>query len=120
VPTELIRNYYGDYVAIYFEWMNFYIKWLLLPGGVALAITVLNSMFYKSGSHSPLNGLYSIMMALWGTLFVIFWKRRQRELRVKWDLHQSKKLDEDVRKEFRGTLRINPISGNKELTFSKA
>ena len=26
VPTDLIREYYGDYVAIYFSWMNFLIS----------------------------------------------------------------------------------------------
>ena len=26
VPTDLIREYYGDEVTIYFEWMNFFIS----------------------------------------------------------------------------------------------
>lgn len=43
-PTDVlqdIRNYYGEAVALYFAWMEYYIQSLMLPGilGLALVIT---------------------------------------------------------------------------------
>ena len=70
VPTDLIREYYGDYVAIYFSWMNFLIKWLAVPGILSLIIAIVNP-FYWSYMDSPMNGIYSIIVALWSTLYVI-------------------------------------------------
>ena len=46
VPTEMIRDYYGDEVAIYFSWMNFFIKWLAVPGIVSLIFSIVNSYMW--------------------------------------------------------------------------
>ena len=75
VPTEMIRDYYGDEVAMYFSWMNFFIKWLAVPGILSLILTIVNSYTWEL-AHSPLNSIYSILIVFWSTLFVIFWKRR--------------------------------------------
>lgn len=88
VPTDLIRDYYGESVAMYYSWMNYLIKWLAVPGGLALIFTVINSYFY-SVKDSPLNSVYSIIVAVWATLFVIFWKRRCRGLFIEWDNHTT-------------------------------
>lgn len=86
VPTDLVREYYGENVAMYYSWMNFLIKWLAAPGALALLFTVINSYFYTV-KDSPLNSVYSIIVAVWATLFVIFWKRRCRGLFIEWDNH---------------------------------
>ena len=80
-------------------------------------ITILNSYFYTV-ENSPLNSIYSIIVALWSTLFVIFWKRRQRGLFIEWDNHTTIFQDDDVRKEFVGTMTYNPVTDKKEPMFS--
>ena len=77
----------------------------------------MNQFLYKDSNDSPLNTVYSIFVALWATLFVIFWKRRCRGLFIEWDNHTTIYQDDDVRKEFEGIVRINPITDKAEPTF---
>jgi len=75
LPTNVIRDYYGETVAIYFEWMNFFLRWIAVPGAVAVLIRVLNTFFFEDVSKSPLNAVFSIGMGFWATLFIINWRR---------------------------------------------
>ena len=84
-PTTVIREYYGDEIAIYFEWMNSFLVSIRTPALLGLSCRILNSVFYEDVSESPLNALFSIFMAFWGALFSINWKRKQRSLRILWD-----------------------------------
>lgn len=47
VDVELVRNYYGDEVAIYFEWMNFFLKTLLIPGILSLPVYFINQFLFS-------------------------------------------------------------------------
>jgi anoctamin-10 len=85
VPVDLIRDYYGDETAIYFEWMNFFLRWISVPGLMGLVIKILNYMLYEDVSKSPLNAFFSIVMAIWAALFSVNWLRHQRSLRILWD-----------------------------------
>lgn len=42
VPVDLVRDYYGDEIAIYFEWMNFFQRWMVIPAFLGLAFWILN------------------------------------------------------------------------------
>ena len=97
VPTEQVRDYYGDHVAIYFEWMNHYLKWLASAGLFGLVVTVLNYV-YKEDMNSHFNVFYSAFIVIWSVLFVMFWKRRRMELKISWDLYQIENTEEDMRK----------------------
>ena len=41
-----------------------------MPGGIAIVFSFINSFFY-SLEDSPLNSIYSIVVAIWASLFVI-------------------------------------------------
>jgi hypothetical protein len=69
-------------------------------------------------THSPWNSIYSIFCALWGTLFIIFWKRRSRGLQIEWDNHSSIYQEDDIRKEFQGIKCINPVTDKEEAMFT--
>lgn len=116
VPTEMVRAYYGDRVAIYFEWMNHYLKWLGSAGFFGLVVAVLNYVF-KQDMNSPFNVFYSAFIVVWAILFVMYWKRRREELNVLWDLYQIENAEEDMRKQFKGIPQINPITGRIEPIF---
>lgn len=64
------------------------LEWLAVPGGLAVIIAIINSFFFTL-QNSPLNSFYSIVVAIWATLFVIFWKRRTRGLFIEWDNHSA-------------------------------
>jgi anoctamin-10/anoctamin-7 len=79
---------------------------------------VVNPYIWPDDSHSPLNSIYSIFCALWGSLFIIFWKRRSRGLQIEWDNHNSVYHEDDVRREFRGSVKVNRITDKEEKMFS--
>lgn len=70
IPTDLVREYYGEQVAIYFKWMNHYIKFLIVPGALSFIFGIFNYFFYTL-IDSPLNSLYSIIVAIWASMFVV-------------------------------------------------
>ena len=90
----------------------------MVPGSLSFIIYLVNNHFWTDSSHSPLNSIYSIFCALWGSLFIIFWKRRSRGLQIEWDNHQSQFHEDDVRKEFQGIQRVNPVTDKVEPMFT--
>ncbi|XP_052808773.1 anoctamin-1-like isoform X3 [Mya arenaria] len=63
---------------------------------------------------------FAIFMALWGTLFLEFWKRKQSVIQYNWDLVEFVKEEEPPRPEYLARLanyprmKVNPITGMKE------
>ena len=84
-PTEAIRQYYGEETAKYFDWMNFLNIWLMVPSVIAIFVFLAHSTFMEIET-SPLGGLFSIMMSVWGTLYVCFWRRHCRGQGLLWDV----------------------------------
>jgi len=66
VDLNLIREFYGDEVAMYHSWMNHLLKWLVVPSLLAVVVTVFDNFLYTD-ENSPLNAVYSVMMVFWGT-----------------------------------------------------
>jgi len=119
IDDSTIREYYGDHIAIYFTWMNFFLRWMVLPALCGVGIRALNSLLYEDVGKSPFNAAFSLGMAFWGTLFACNWKRTESSLSVNWNImyHHEERL-EDIRQEFDGTPRYNPITEVKEPHYS--
>jgi hypothetical protein len=108
IDVKKIRDYYGDELAIYFEWMNFLQSWLLIPS--AFAIFVWGSNQYIDIGENPFTGMFSIIMSLWGTVYLCSWRRHCKGLDILWDDYIVENDAEDLRKEFVGEPCINPIT----------
>lgn len=109
-PVALIRDYYGDEIAVYFEWMNFFLRWISVPAASAILIRVLNTLFFDA-SASPLNAIFAIGMSYWAALFSINWNKHERGLRIEWgNLYHTEMNVEQIREEFVGEPTINPIT----------
>jgi anoctamin-10 len=109
IDVEKIREYYGDEIAIYFEWMNYFQKWLFIPAIFAIVVFICN-VYVWDLSTSPITGVFSIGMSLWGTFFLVYWRRRSSGLNILWDDYVIQHDEEDLRKEFKGDEYINPIT----------
>ena len=120
MPVELIKDYYGDEIAIYYEWMNFFLKWIMLPAAMGGLTSLINNFVYTEGQdESPFSAIFSIGMAFWATLFAVNWKRHQRGLRVMWDnIYQSELHIREIRPEFRGEPAIDQITGLIEPQYN--
>jgi len=117
VDVPKVREYYGDEIAIYFEWMNHFQRWLLIPAFFAILVFTSNTYIFDP-SESPMSGLFSILMSIWGTLFLVHWRRHCRGLNITWDDYVKEDDGESLRKEFRGTPYINPVTDEPDTTFS--
>lgn len=118
IDTKLIRDFYGDEVAIYFEWMSHFQKYLIFPGIFSIIVYVANNTIYTFRT-SPLSAWYSVFMTFWGIFFMIDWSRHQKGLKISWDNYASQSTEwMHMRKEFRGKPRISPVTDKPDIYFS--
>lgn len=93
-PLNFIANYYGEKMAFYFAWLLFYTSWLMIPAipGIALFIYQMAKLRQQSKDKeemtldNPYNCLYCIILAVWMTVFIEMWKRRQSEIAHMWNM----------------------------------
>ena len=91
--------------------MNFFLKWILLPGAVGLCINIINRIAFEDASQSPLNALFSIGMSIWAALFSVNWNRSERSLRILWDnIYHTDRGIEMIREDFIGEPKVDPIT----------
>lgn len=86
--------------------MNHWQKWLLLPSAFAVIVYVGNTFFFDI-TTSPLAGLFSAFMAIWGTLYIVNWRRHTKELNTQWEDYTVTYDIDNNRREFYGQTRIN-------------
>jgi hypothetical protein len=114
-PLNEIRDYYGEKIGMYFAFLGFYSKVMFFPAIFGLAL-FLDQM--GEGVRVDIDALpaYGIAIALWATLFLEFWKRREATLRVEWGMtHFSSK--EQPRPEFEGEELPDPVTGKMVKQF---
>ena len=77
---DSISNYYGQNVSIYFQFMRFYIKWLALPAFFGV-VRQLVSFISPDASLIvfELDLLYCIMIIIWSTVFIRYWRQKSAE-----------------------------------------
>jgi len=68
-----VRDHYGEEIAFYFAFLNSYIAWLVPATAVGLAV------YWMAGAYSMTHAVANIV---WSTLFLVYWKRREREVRL--------------------------------------
>eukprot|EP00069_Balaena_mysticetus_P017979 bmy_11042T0 len=102
-PFNLIRDYYGEKIGIYFVFLGFYTEMLFFAAIVGLACFIYGLLSMHDNSSSSLCDVvivlqfshlfdnestvfFAIFMGIWVTLFLEFWKQRQARLEYEWDL----------------------------------
>eukprot|EP00808_Paulinella_micropora_P004205 g19562.t1 len=113
-PLKKIRNYYGEKVAFYFAFLQFYSRWLVLPALFGIIIAIYQLIDGRiDGILLPLHGL---LVALWAAFFLEFWKRRQATLGALWgvtDFHET----EQTRPEYKGELKKSVVDASVEKQY---
>ncbi|CAG8760103.1 5332_t:CDS:2, partial [Dentiscutata heterogama] len=104
-----LRNHFGEKIAYYFAFLQFYFTWLVIPS-IAGLVT------HFSGAKYSIP--FSIFITLWSVIFVEFWRRKEYELAVDWGVRHFSRV-ERRRPEFRAECFIkNPITGEEVPYFS--
>ncbi|KAJ7599368.1 calcium-activated chloride channel-domain-containing protein [Mycena floridula] len=84
VSETRIREQFGDSVSLYFSFLHFYSRALMLPAGLGV-------VFYFFGS--PYSPLYSILLLLWSTVFVEWWRVRERLISLRFGTRGSFRVE---------------------------
>ena len=102
-PLNFIANYYGEKMGFYFAYLLFYTSWLLPVAIVGIALFIfqmaeLKYQYYNNEEDgitvdNPFNCLYCIIMAVWSTIFIEVWKRREFEIGLLWNMNTFKGED---------------------------
>lgn len=82
-PLEKICEYLNSKTAIYFAFIGYYSSWLVISAIIGIVVTVYEYLS-KHGNDSVCGAAFAVYMALWGTLFLEFWKRYNSELAYRW------------------------------------
>eukprot|EP00903_Cladosiphon_okamuranus_P007574 g7348.t1 len=79
---DVVHSYFGPYIGVYFAWLRYYTKALLVPtvGGVFLFVDQM-----RTGSpDSPLLPIFCILIMVWVAFFLDLWRRRNNEIAFHW------------------------------------
>jgi hypothetical protein len=95
--VSLMARYFGTRVGFFFAWVQFYVLSLCFPAVFGVYI------WWRQHASGPavqedestamltdtLTPCFNIFLALWGAIFLQYWKRRSAWLAYKWGVHQA-------------------------------
>ncbi|KAM6937091.1 anoctamin-10 [Xenentodon cancila] len=134
-PLDSVNEYFGNSVAFYFSFLDFYTWSLLPPAVLGLFIAYFSGEVQRemvesvSGSgvvniQDPDSGpaisghmLQAIFSMLWSTVVMELWKRRSSSLSYRWGTLQLAERFAEPRPGFHGDLGVNPVTGRVEPLF---
>eukprot|EP00656_Telonema_subtile_P001942 TRINITY_DN10841_c0_g1_i3.p1 TRINITY_DN10841_c0_g1~~TRINITY_DN10841_c0_g1_i3.p1 ORF type:complete len:726 (+),score=184.41 TRINITY_DN10841_c0_g1_i3:86-2263(+) len=113
-PSELIRDYFGEEIALYSEFVAFFTK-----QSVFCAVCGVITFFAQlvDGSNTLLTPVYCLVVSLWATVFCEGWKRHEASLRSVWNVEDHEAKEED-RLEFHGEVMLNQITGEYDRVYN--
>ncbi|KAJ3034853.1 hypothetical protein HDV00_004585 [Rhizophlyctis rosea] len=101
---NMIRDYAGEKVAMYFAFLRYYFFSLAPPAAIGLLTYLLDD------DYSPFFGLF---MVIWGIAMIAGWNRQAARWAAEWGTRNYSKL-EKVRPEFRPqSLFSDPVTGER-------
>lgn len=104
---EDVQKYFGESVAMYFSFVEFYTLMLCLPA--------LLSLMHFATSVDTLTEyiLFAIFNLVWVTMFLEMWRRRSASLAFDWGT-LGRSIDEEVQPLYHGEIQQNPVTGRYE------
>jgi hypothetical protein len=125
VDVDAIKDYFGEKVALYFAWLEFYTHWLILPTAIGVVCGILmlasdsdklNVGYMTVGEWSLI--VFAFLLSLCSTLFDQLWIRKQSVLAWRWGVTDYQKVEEQ-RAGFKGQMEYDPITGKiKKINHS--
>ena len=117
LPLSKIKNYFGEKLGLYFEFLRFQQVSLLIPGIIGLAVYIIQQLFDQDSPQTlVLNTFYSIFMTIWATVYLEAWSRRESTLAVVWGQTNFEKV-EIPRPQYKGVPRRSPITDDMDEIY---
>ncbi|KAI9351161.1 calcium-activated chloride channel-domain-containing protein [Zopfochytrium polystomum] len=127
-PIDLMRDYFGEKIALYFVYLQFYNHWLAGSSvfGVivfifGIVVTVVNDDNSATDWHhlfdNALSPYFALLMALWSVLYLRYWQRRNSYFSIKWATHTFEASTIQRHAFEPAGKRLSPITGKIELHY---
>jgi hypothetical protein len=103
-PLQLVRNYLGEEITLYFAWLGFYTQWLWyasIAGFITTPFWLVDRLTHAYPFASWATTIYAIYLSLWATFFLEYWKRYNNSLNYQWGMLDYKELETE-RADFKG------------------
>lgn len=118
LPLRRIQSYYGDSVAVYFAFLNYYeraLVWLVLLG---LLHWLLVGMWDDNSFANSVddNWMVSLMHLAWAVYLLEGWRHKSMECAFEWGSLGMKTV-EKPRMAFRGKMGRNPVTEEMEPQY---
>ncbi|CAF1211313.1 unnamed protein product [Adineta ricciae] len=107
-----VRNYFGENVAYYFAFLEFYTKALIPTALLGLVVS-----FWPSSDFFKYS-LFCIFNVIWWSVFIERWKRLSIKLAYEWGT-MDLQIFERPRSLYHGDLQLSPITNQKERRYPK-
>jgi hypothetical protein len=79
-PSESIKEYFGQKQDLYFEFLTFFQRWLVVPAIIGSLTYILTKYYQESVQDSHFASFYALFMIFWSEIFWIFWSKREKEI----------------------------------------
>uniref|UniRef100_A0A6I8PJB3 Anoctamin n=1 Tax=Ornithorhynchus anatinus TaxID=9258 RepID=A0A6I8PJB3_ORNAN len=111
-PIDRIRNYFGETIALYFGFLE-YFTFALVP------MAVIGIPYYVfAWEDYDKYVIFASFNLIWSTVILEVWKRGCALMTYRWGTLLMKRQFEEPRPGFHGALGVNPITGREEPLYS--
>lgn len=112
-PKGEIKKYFGEKVALYFEFLGNYSYFLIFPAIIGLIFQLV--VWGTNNYSSPVLPFFAVFICIWSIFMLEAWKRQEFRVALRWGMNnfESKELD---RPEFKGKLIRSYVDG-QELKY---
>ena len=78
-PWDLIKNYYGEKMSLYFAFTGHLTTWLFIPAivGAAFQCVVVSNFNIPSAYSNPVIPFFCFLVAIWSIMVTEYWKRKE-------------------------------------------
>lgn len=91
-PVHMIKKYYGERFGFYYLYLLNYQAMLFFPAVAGLLLFAWQMYNYSLSGNmqesvdSAWNGVFGLFLAVWGSIFIEAWRKKEDELIFEWDL----------------------------------
>jgi hypothetical protein len=123
-PIDDVKDYLGEKVALYFQFVAHYTTWLLPLAVVGILVCI--GMAVEAGIAGSLNEVllsgysvpfYCIFVSFWSQFMIEYWKRTESRKAMEWGMSNFEQIEAE-RPEFEGDPTYSYIDGKPMKYFS--
>ncbi|XP_061676602.1 anoctamin-10 isoform X3 [Syngnathoides biaculeatus] len=113
-PLDDIRHYYGEGLALYFGFLEYFTMALVPLAFIGMLCCQFDWKNYDKYVF------FAVFNLIWCTVILELWKRCSASLAYHWGTLSRKKVFEEPRPGFHGILGFNPVTGREEPLYPSA